>query len=97
MLFFLKSVRGVFDKQLTVSDRRPMILTRSVFDGQNYRKGERTTIEFTLKGHTLTIGERAGSFKGMLENRTFRLVFFDGKKTINKKVEYSGMKITASI
>ncbi len=61
-------------------------------DGQNYRKGEYSTIEFTLKGRTLSIGERSGSFKGMPQKRVFKLVFADG--AASKEVEYSGDKMS---
>ena len=61
-------------------------------DGQNYRKGEYSTIEFTLKGRTLSIGERSGSFKGMPQMRVFMLVFADG--AASKEVEYSGDKMS---
>ena len=61
-------------------------------DGQNYRKGEYSTIEFTLKGRTLSIGERSGSFKGMSQKRVFKLVFADG--AASKEVEYSGDKMS---
>ena len=44
------------------------------FDNYNYEKGEFSTIEFTYKDGTLTIGDAEGSFPGMLKNRTFRVV-----------------------
>ncbi|MEJ5258851.1 MAG: TIM-barrel domain-containing protein [Anaerohalosphaeraceae bacterium] len=46
-------------------------------DGYNYEKGAYSTIEFRWNDRekTLTIGERKGSFDGMLANRTFQIVF----------------------
>ncbi|MCL2487118.1 MAG: DUF5110 domain-containing protein [Oscillospiraceae bacterium] len=43
----------------------------------NYEQGAFTNIPFTWDetAKTLTIGARAGSFEGMLENRTFHIVF----------------------
>jgi len=46
-------------------------------DTYNYEKGEYATIPIHWKDatHTLTIGERKGSFPGMLESRTFNVTF----------------------
>lgn len=46
-------------------------------DNYNYEKGAYSTIEFRWNEQqkTLTIAERQGRFHGMLENRTFHLVF----------------------
>jgi len=46
-------------------------------DGYNYEKGVYATIPIEWKEatKTLTIGERKGKFPGMLERRTFRIVF----------------------
>ena len=57
-------------------------------DNHNYEKGEYSTIEFTLKGRTLTIGERSGAFSGMLQNRNFRIVDVSTGNTHN--AAYSG-------
>lgn len=45
-------------------------------DNYNYEKGVFSTIEFNWddKKHVLTIGDRKGSFPGMLESRKFRIV-----------------------
>ncbi|MBQ0044130.1 MAG: DUF5110 domain-containing protein [Bacteroidales bacterium] len=61
-------------------------------DNQNYKDGAYSTIKFTLKGSTLTIGAREGSFEGMLMDRTFRVVFMD--RNIQKTVRYSGNAVT---
>ena len=48
----------------------------------NYEKGAYSTIEFSYddSSKTLTIGERKGTFDGMLQNRQFNVVFV-GKST----------------
>ncbi|MDQ2863214.1 MAG: DUF5110 domain-containing protein, partial [Bacteroidota bacterium] len=45
----------------------------------NYEKGAFSTIPFHWdeSSQTLTIGERKGTFPGMLQNRTFNVVFVD--------------------
>jgi alpha-D-xyloside xylohydrolase len=45
-------------------------------DGYAYEKGARTTIHFHWDNHrhALSIGDRSGSFSGMLKIRTFRIV-----------------------
>ena len=64
-------------------------------DGYAYEDGAYSTIAFTLKGSTLTIGERKGSFPGMLQSRRFRVRFFspDGSVT-ERDIEYNGTKMT---
>ncbi len=46
-------------------------------DGFGYKKGEWSTIPFKWDeaGQTLTIGARHGQFPGMLQNRTFHIVW----------------------
>jgi alpha-D-xyloside xylohydrolase len=73
-------------------------------DTYNYEKGAYSTILFSWDDvtHTLTIGDRTGSFPGMLENRAFRVVFVSenhgtgGGLTENadRTVRYSGKKIS---
>jgi alpha-D-xyloside xylohydrolase len=75
-------------------------------DTYNYEKGVYATIPFSWDdaAHTLTIGDRAGAFPGMLEKRTFHIVFVTnnhgtgGALTDNadKTVQYSGKKITVT-
>ncbi len=75
-------------------------------DTYNYEKGVHATIPFSWDDatHTLTIGDRTGSFPGMLEKRTFRVVFVSenhgtgGALTENadKSVQYSGKKISVT-
>lgn len=62
------------------------------FDNYNYEKGEYTEIPVTWNNsaHKLTIGERKGSYKGMLSNRKFTVILQDGTK---KEVEYNGNKL----
>ena len=72
-------------------------------DTYNYEKGTYATIPFSWddSAHTLTIGDRSGSFPGMLENRTFRIVFVSENhgtggeltQTADKTAHYSGKRI----
>jgi alpha-D-xyloside xylohydrolase len=75
-------------------------------DNYNYEKGTFATIPFSWDeaSHTLTIGERRGAFPGMLQNRTFRMVFVtDGHgiaggltENVDKIVTYSGKQIVVT-
>ena len=58
-------------------------------DGYNYEKGSYSTIniKWNERTRTLTIGERQGNFKGMIQQRCFTIVTPDGNQ---KTVEYSG-------
>lgn len=69
----------------------------------NYEQDKYSFIPFHWddKAEMLTIGEREGDFEGMLQSRTFEIVFadnsgnatFDFDKLKGKTVEYSGRKI----
>ena len=73
-------------------------------DSYNYEKGAHATIPFSWddRGQTLTIGDRTGTFPGMLESRTFRIVFVAENhgvgggltETADQTVKYSGKKLT---
>ena len=63
------------------------ILYEDEGDGYAYEQGACSEIEFTLKGRTLTVGERRGSFPGMLRERTFRIVAPDGR---SQEISYDG-------
>jgi alpha-D-xyloside xylohydrolase len=73
-------------------------------DTYDYEKGAYSTIPFSWDDatHTLTIGDRTGSFRGMLEKRTFRVVFVTDNhgtgggltEDADKTVQYSGKKIS---
>jgi alpha-D-xyloside xylohydrolase len=75
-------------------------------DNYNYEKGARATISFSWDdaAHTLTIGDRAGTFPGIPENRTFRIVFVSENhgsgggltEAADKTVKYSGKKLTVT-
>ena len=65
-------------------------------DNYNYEKGQYATITFLWndKARTLTIGERKGSYPGMLQKRQFTIVTPNGKQ---KVIEYNGQKMQVSI
>jgi alpha-D-xyloside xylohydrolase len=73
-------------------------------DNYNYEEGVHATIPLTWNDatHTLTIGAREGKFPGMLETRTFRVVFVSKghgagiapTETADKVVKYAGESIT---
>jgi alpha-D-xyloside xylohydrolase len=75
-------------------------------DNYNYEHGSRVIIrmEWDDAARTLTIGERQGKFPGMLEARTFRVVFVSDNHGVgieptvqpDKIVEYSGKLITVA-
>lgn len=76
-------------------------------DGYNYEKGIFSTITFNWDDSkkTLTIGERNGSFPGMLENRKFNIVLVTtdkghGDNSVNqpdKVVTYTGKKLSIKL
>lgn len=70
------------------------VLYEDEFDNYNYEKGDYTEITFNWndKSRTLTIDTRKGTFKGMIENRTFNIVMPDGKQ---KTISYTGKKVSA--
>ena len=61
-------------------------------DSYNYEKGVYATIpiSWSERTHTLTIGERKGSYPGMLEKRSFTIITPDGK---SQTVEYNGKEV----
>ena len=65
-------------------------------DNYNYEKGAYTTIDlmWNEKAHTLTIGERMGTFKGMLQKRKFTLRLVNGEA---KTVEYNGKELVVKL
>ena len=74
-------------------------------DNYNYEKGAYATISFHWDDakQALTIGDRQGQFPGMLESRTFRVVFvgenhgagIDPDEHADKTVQYSGKQTVA--
>ena len=60
------------------------------FDGQAYREGEYSTVDFSLHGRTLEISARKGSYPGMLEARRFHLTIIGGKAPAYTHVLYTG-------
>jgi alpha-D-xyloside xylohydrolase len=75
-------------------------------DNYNYEKGVFSTIPFLWDdaAHVLTIGERSGSFPGMLASRTFHIVFVgtnhgvgaDFTEHADKTVTYAGKQIVVT-
>ncbi len=75
-------------------------------DNYDYEKGAYATIplHWDDAGHTLTMGDRKGQFPGMLESRSFRLIFVSENHGVgvsptdaaDKVVEYSGKQITVT-
>ncbi|MBR2194719.1 MAG: DUF5110 domain-containing protein, partial [Salinivirgaceae bacterium] len=66
-------------------------------DNYNYERGEFSIIKFAWsnKSNTLTINTREGSFKGMLQNRLFKIVRADNGK--NADIQYNGEEISIKI
>ena len=62
-------------------------------DNYNYENGAFSTIDFSLKGRTLTIGERKGAYPGMLETRRFHVIFTDAAGTVAKDATYDGKSL----
>ncbi len=64
-------------------------------DNYNYEKGAYSTITFTWDNakKTLTVGERKGSFPGMLTNRNFRIVLAEKEKAAGLNTEKAGKMI----
>lgn len=75
-------------------------------DSYDYERGAYATIPFSWddSSRILTIGDRSGSFPGMLQKRTFHIVFVRENHGVgealtaspDKTVEYSGKKITVA-
>ena len=75
-------------------------------DGYNYEKGIYATIPFHWDDakQTLTIGDRKGEFPGMLQSRTFRIIFagenhgagIDSEANADKMVQYAGKEMTVT-
>ena len=74
-------------------------------DNYNYEKGDYATIplHWNNAARTLTIGERKGQFPGMLQARTFHVVFVRGNhgggiasEKADKTLQYSGREITVA-
>ncbi|HEV2698539.1 MAG TPA: glycoside hydrolase family 31 protein [Terriglobales bacterium] len=75
-------------------------------DTYNYEKGRYATIPIHWKDatHTLTVGERKGSFSGMLQSRTFNVTFTREKRGTgiepapapDKVIQYSGREVSTT-
>jgi alpha-D-xyloside xylohydrolase len=72
-------------------------------DNYDYEKGAHATILLTWDdaAHSLTINDRVGTYPGMLQNRTFKIVFVGENhgvggaltESADKTISYSGKKI----
>ena len=62
-------------------------------DNYNYEKGAYSTIniKWNERARTLTIEERQGQYKGMLQSRRFSIILPDGRQ---QSVNYNGQKVT---
>ncbi len=62
----------------------------------NYEKGKYATIPFSYDEATgtLTIGDRKGTFNGMLQRRKFNVVFIDRNTSAMKDLKVDGMRGT---
>jgi alpha-D-xyloside xylohydrolase len=75
-------------------------------DNYNYEKGAHATISLSWEesSHTLSIGDRIGTFPGMLESRTFHVVFVGENhgtgsaltQAPDKTVHYAGKELTVT-
>lgn len=76
-------------------------------DNYSYEKGAFSEIPFAWddSSNTLTIGDRVGSFPGMLEERNFKIVLVDSdrgqgidvSKKYDKEILYKGQKVEVSL
>ncbi|MBQ9659987.1 MAG: DUF5110 domain-containing protein [Bacteroidales bacterium] len=66
------------------------VLYEDAGDGYAYEHGECSEIPFTLKGRTLQIGARRGTFPGMPAERKFRIVTVSGGTARPLEVTYTG-------
>jgi alpha-D-xyloside xylohydrolase len=83
------------------------ILYEDENDNYNYEKGVYSTIPFYWDDdkQELSIGDRKGSFPGMLEKRTFKIIFVKQEHGIgveitenpDKTIQYEGKKLTIKI
>lgn len=69
------------------------------FDNYNYEKGAYSTITFKWddSSRTLSVGDRKGTFPGMLDGRKFRVRIMDGKNTPVKEATYDGAGIAVRL
>ncbi len=67
-------------------------------DNYNYEKGQYSLITFHWDNaaRKLTIADRKGSFKGMLQSRQFRVTLI-GSQSAGKTVSYSGNEVSVSL
>ena len=69
-------------------------------DSYRYEQGlcQRIQLDWNNKRHTLTIGQREGSYEGMPEKQTFRIILHHHNgTTTQREVQYTGKVINSSI
>ena len=76
-------------------------------DGYAYEHGAKTTtlMQWDDRHRTLTIGDRAGTFPGMLQSRTLRIIIVgpghgagdESAQTVNRTVRYDGHALKISL
>ncbi len=95
-----------------VDEKQPEKITLYVYGGKNgaftlyedegvnynYEKGEFSTIDFSYddESRTLTIDKRSGSFAGMLQNRTFNIVYVNNDSVREFNPDTTGVVVTYS-
>lgn len=95
-----------------VDEKQPEKITLYVYGGKNgtftlyedegvnynYEKGRFATIPFVYDetNKTLTIGSREGAFDGMLQNRTFNIVYINSDSTKEFKPDAAGIPVSYS-
>lgn len=94
------------DIRIYPGDNGDFVLYEDENDNYNYEKGEFSEIHFKWNdaSKNLTIEDRKGQFKGMLEKRKFNIVMVSKQngisidnQTINKSVNYNGRKLSVKL
>lgn len=64
-------------------------------DGYDYEKGAYALIRITWNEQRgeLTIGQRVGSFVGMIESREYKLIFISEQGCLDKTIRYTGKEV----
>jgi len=94
---------GPIELRIYTGDNGKFVLYEDENDNYNYEKGAYSTIpiQWNESDRTLTIGKRIGSFPGMPEKRTFRVVWvsdghgtgLDIESAPDRLIDYTGDKV----